>query len=171
MGWLWSDHAGWSSVCCMGFWQIHHFVVVCGLVVWLPPGVLWVLLFACSTHISSREGAGQFHGDLPLGYSKKSSSGRFPELPKSPASPEKVMEGVALHHLSLPPNSKSSSEGTSQGPSFHKEWDTHPSQNPQLQIVGRPLHWPLILPLPAFFGFYTWSEKSICSIGLILDLS
>lgn len=41
-----------------GFCQV--FVVVCGLVVCFPSGVLWVLLFACSTHVSSREGAGQF---------------------------------------------------------------------------------------------------------------
>lgn len=53
------------SFCC-GVW----------LAVWFLSGVLWVLLFACSSHVSSRDGAGQCLGDSPLGYPGKSLLGK-----------------------------------------------------------------------------------------------
>lgn len=55
-----------------GLLAIRH--LYCGVwaCVWFLSGVLWVLLLACSTLMSSREGAGQFLGDSPLGYPGKS---------------------------------------------------------------------------------------------------
>lgn len=51
---------GSVAICCMGFWQIIMSAVLCGLVVVVPSGAVWFVVFACLPYSQERKGSGVF---------------------------------------------------------------------------------------------------------------
>lgn len=52
---------GSVAICCMGFWQIIVSAVLCGLVVVVvPSGAVWFVVFACLPCSQERKGSGVF---------------------------------------------------------------------------------------------------------------
>lgn len=134
--------------------------------------MLWALLFACSPHSPSKEGAEQFPGDPPSGYPGKSPLRKVLSPAHITPTPREADGGCGSLPFSLfPQTQRAAGRGPASVRDSVKDGTPTPARAHDFTLWERPLHWQLVLSLPAFLGFLTWSEKSIYNIGLIWDLS